>query len=63
MSDHDSISCFTCLNNTNYPEWVLCMEAELVCKGLWTNIMEILIDTEGKADADVKKEYETKLGK
>ena len=25
--------------------------------------MEILIDTEGKADADVKKEYETKLGK
>jgi len=39
------------------------MEAELVRKGLWTNVMEILVDTEGKADANVKKEYETKLGK
>ena len=63
MSDHDSTSRFTRLNDTNYPEWALRMEAELVHKGLWTNVMEILVDTEGKADADVKKEYETKLGK
>ena len=63
MSDHDSTSRFTRLNDTNYPKWALRMEAQLVRKGLWTNVMEILVDTEGKADADVKKEYETKLGK
>jgi len=63
MSDHNSTSYFTRLNDTNYPEWALCMEAELVRKGLWTNVMEILVDTEEKADADVKKKYKTKLGK
>jgi len=39
------------------------MEAELICKGLWTNVIEIVMDTEGKEDADIKKEFETKLGK
>jgi len=39
------------------------MEAELIRKSLWNNVVEILVDTEGKADDDVKKEYETKLGK
>ena len=63
MLDHDSTSHFTHLNDTNYPEWALCIEAELVHKGLWTNVMEILVDTEGKADADVKKKYEAKLEK
>jgi len=63
MSDHDSTSCFICLNDTNYPEWALLMEAKPVRKGLWNNVMEILVDTKEKADADVKKEYETKLGK
>jgi len=39
------------------------MEAELIHKSLWNNVVEILVNTEGKADDDVKKEYETKLGK
>jgi len=39
------------------------MEAELIRKGLWTNVIEIVMDTEGKEDADIKKEFETKLGK
>ena len=63
MLDHDSTSCFPHLNDTNYPQWALCMEAELIHKSLWNNVVEILVDTEGKADDDVKKEYETKLGK
>jgi len=63
ISNYDSTSCFTCLDDTNYSEWALCIEAELVCKGLWTNVIEILVDTEGKTDANIKKKYETKLGK
>jgi len=39
------------------------MEAKLICKGLWTNVIEIIMDTEGKEDADIKKEFETKLEK
>jgi len=28
---------FPLLNNDNYMEWSIHMEAELICKGLWDN--------------------------
>jgi len=39
------------------------MEAELIQKGLWTNILKILVDSEKKVNDNVKKKYKTKLRK
>ena len=62
MSDHESSSRFPRLNDTNYPEWALRMEAELIRKSLWV-VVEVTVDSEGKAAEDIKKELETKLSK
>jgi len=63
MSDNNSTPCFLHLNDTNYSEWVLYIEAELIRKDLWTNVIEIVMNTKEKKDTDIKKEFETKLGK
>jgi hypothetical protein len=60
--DHESSSRFPRLNDTNYPEWALRMEAELIRKGLWA-VVEITVDTEGKEPAEVTKEVETKVSR
>ncbi len=39
------------------------MEAELIRKGLWTGIIEILVDGDGKTADEVEKEYLTKKTK
>jgi hypothetical protein len=41
-SDSDSAR-FQKLNDTNYAQWAIMMEAELVRKDLWTDIVEVLI--------------------
>ncbi|KAF7341478.1 CCHC-type domain-containing protein [Mycena venus] len=55
------------LNNNNYAEWALRMEAVLIKKGLWDNVVEILVsdtlpDGNPKPPADVITEFNSKLG-
>lgn len=39
------------------------MKAELTRKGLWTGVIEIVVDEEGKTKEDISKEYASKLVK
>jgi len=39
------------------------MEAELTRKGLWTNIVEVVVDEDGKTEEEVQKDYMAKLAK
>jgi len=43
----DEKTCFPPLNNNNYTEWSIHMEAELICKGLWDNV-QCEVSVEGK---------------
>ena len=61
MSTEDKITRFAHLNETNYPEWVIRMEATLIRLGLWEVVMY-----EGDLDGseeDVKKSRESWLKK
>ena len=58
MSD-ETASRFPKLNNANYAKWNLQMEAELIRKGLW-GMVEIAVETEGKDDAAIAAEMQTK---
>ena len=54
----ESIS-FSHLNDSNYAEWAVRMEAILVRKGLWSMI-EIVVDVEGKDAATIATELKKK---
>ena len=44
---------FPPLNNDNYTEWSIRMEAELICKGLWDNIQcEVSVDGKMAEEAE-----------
>ena len=45
---------FPLLNDGNYMEWSICMEAELVHKGLWDNI-QCKVSVEGKSTQEVEE--------
>jgi hypothetical protein len=62
MTDNDNSSHFPKLNDTNYAEWSVYMEAELIRKSLWGNI-EIIIDKTGKDANTVRAEWQLKLNK
>lgn len=62
MSD-DSSTRFPKLNDTNYAQWSIMMEAELTRKGLWTNIVEVVVDQDGKTEEEVQKDYMARLVK
>lgn len=62
MSDDNSTR-FNRLGNANYPEWAMRMEAVLTKKGLWSSVVEILVnrykaDGEEKSADDIKAERE-----
>ena len=61
MSDDHSTR-FPKLNDSNYAEWSLMMEAELVRKGLW-GMVKIIVEEEGKDAETVAKELEGKKAK
>jgi hypothetical protein len=67
MSDDSSSSArFAKLNDTNYASWAMQMEAELIRKGLWVDVTEVMIeqlDDEGKQrkEEEITMETETKL--
>jgi gag-polypeptide of LTR copia-type/Domain of unknown function (DUF4219)/Zinc knuckle len=58
----EETSRFPKLNDTNYAEWHMRMEAELIRKGLWGNV-EIVVDTTGKDDDTIEAEIALKKGK
>jgi hypothetical protein len=62
MTD-DSSARFPKLNDTNYAQWSIMMEAELTRKGLWTNIVEVVVEKDGKTEEEVQKDYMAKLVK
>ncbi|THH04488.1 hypothetical protein EW146_g10164 [Bondarzewia mesenterica] len=62
MSEGSASPRFPKLNDGNYLEWAMMMEAELVRKGLWA-VMDILVDTEGKDEASWKAELQMKMVK
>ena len=53
MSLDDKPGHFLPLNNSNYTEWSIRMEAKLVHKGLWDNVL-CETDVEGKTEDEVK---------
>lgn len=67
MSD-DTSTRFPKLNDSNYASWSIMMEAELIRKSLWTNIVEMVIDIEKKPDEkkttdEIKAEFESMKSK
>jgi Domain of unknown function (DUF4219) len=50
--------CFTCLNDSNYAEWAVHMQAVLVCHGLWSKVINIAVNEKGKDGAKVAVEIE-----
>jgi hypothetical protein len=55
MTD-DSSAHFPKLNDTNYAQWSIMMEAELTRKGLWMNIVEVVVEKDGKTHQE-KPQY------
>jgi hypothetical protein len=53
---------FPKLNDSNYVEWSLMMEAELIHKQLW-GMINVVVDEEGKDAETVAKELEAKKAK
>src|ERR1700683_2168147 len=45
---------FPPLNDNNYMEWSICMEAELICKGLWDNV-QCEVGVEGKTAVEAEE--------
>ncbi|EIW61124.1 uncharacterized protein TRAVEDRAFT_46348, partial [Trametes versicolor FP-101664 SS1] len=64
MTEHTSNhSSFAKLNDVNYPEWTMRMEAHLIRKKLWDGVMEITVETMGRGVDVVEEEYEKKKQK
>jgi hypothetical protein len=61
MSESDSIR-FPRLNDTNYAEWSMRMEAIFVRKELWS-VVNVEVDTEGKDEEMIEKELNVKTSK
>ena len=47
---------FLLLNDANYMQWAMWMEAELIEKGLWGQVF-LVLDTAGKSDDEIKGEW------
>jgi hypothetical protein len=58
----DHSTCFLKLNDSNYAEWSLMMEAELIHKQHW-RMINAVVDEEGKDAETVAKELEAKKAK
>ena len=57
MSTDDKTPAFVLLNDTNFGQWSIRMEAHLIWKELW-NIVICETDTEGKTDAEIAAIWE-----
>jgi hypothetical protein len=61
-SAEEQSSHFLKLNDTNYIEWSIWMEVELIRRGFWT-IVEVVVDVNGKDADTIHTEWETKKSK
>ena len=59
MSSKTTVTHFAKLNDLNYPEWSVIMEAELVWRGLWSVVM-VKIDKSGKDKMMIEAELKVK---
>ena len=59
MTDTETIR-FSRLNDSNYPEWVVRMEATLVKRGLWP-VISITVDPNGKDASTIAAELKKKI--
>jgi hypothetical protein len=57
MADGETVR-FSRLNDSNYAEWAVRMQAILVRRGLWSQIVNIVVDETGKDAATVAAEVE-----
>ena len=57
MTDSETVR-FSCLNNSNYLEWAVHMQAILVHCGLWSQMVNIVIDETGKNATTIAAEVE-----
>ncbi|KAJ3764528.1 hypothetical protein FB446DRAFT_656337 [Lentinula raphanica] len=62
MTD-DSTTGFSKLNDSNYASWAIMMEAELIRKGLWTNVVEVLVEAGTKTEEEIKVEVDVQKAK
>ena len=62
MSSKTTVTHFAKLNDLNYPEWSVIMEAELVWRGLWSVVM-VKIDKSGKDKMMIEAELKVKKSK
>ena len=63
MSENTSHLGFEKLNDSNYVEWAIRMEAELVRAGLWSMVEVQLDKIDGKDAATIAAELAAKKGK
>ncbi len=61
MSDELFGACFPKLSVGNFAEWRVMMEAELTRRRLWTDIVEVEVDGDGKSESEILAELTTKL--
>jgi hypothetical protein len=59
---NETPSHFLKLNDENYSEWNMWMEAELICRGLW-GIIKVVVDRDGRGENNIMREIEMKKGK
>jgi hypothetical protein len=57
MADGETVR-FSCLNDSNYAEWAVHMQAILVRCGLWSQIINIVVDETGKDATTIAAEVE-----
>ena len=57
MTADSTTTHFPNINNSNYAEWALWMEAVLVCAGLWSMI-NVRVDTDGKTADEITQAVE-----
>jgi hypothetical protein len=62
MSSETTVVRFAKLDDSNYPEWSVMMEAELVRRGLWSVVM-IEVDGSGKDVSMIEAELKAKKSK
>ena len=62
-TSYASTARFQNLGDANYDKWSPRMEADLIRRGLWEGIVEILVDPKDKTPEQISTEFETKKSK
>jgi len=55
-------SCFPKLNDGNYIEWAMRMEAKLICRNFWM-MVKVIVNEDGKDVTTIQSEWSVKKSK